>query len=527
MPPTNPKKSANAAQVPNLSANQKQKRIALYKKLNHAIDEGYASQAITKLLEVIKRFPNDLDAFMLLGRANGTLGRHPESIAAYRKATEISPDNPDIRHYYGSALHKGGEFEAALLEFERVLYKQPDHFYALRHKTSTLSDLGREEDAYKAFQNLQQVAKEIPLDTNRMLAIAVSGARFSPKFIGAEESITAIDTQIAASDETSFKRAGYFQLGRLHNHLKQYDEAFDAYINSKQVDPYEWDPELHSQRIDQLIDCWHTEEDIPYANVKGIDGSRLIFIVGMMRSGTSLTEQMLAQVKGIVPGGEMNAVSRTIPKKEVHKLKYTQRYPLDRSLYTQPRLNKMAKLAIQGFNEVHPHYAITDKQPFNYAFVPLIAHMFPGCKIIHCVRDELDCCLSNFTQAFARPHPQTQELRWLGRYFADYERTMKAWHDIPEVDMIDLRYEELVADPEGQSKRVMGFLGREWTEDILEFHKSKRTVNTASRDQVRKEIYTSSVKKYTPYEHRLDDLKAGIAEGRARPHGGHPVESES
>ncbi len=97
---------------------------------------------------------------------------------------------------------------------------------------------------------------------------------------------------------------------------------------------------------------------------------------------------------------------------------------------------------------------------------------------------------------------------------------MKAWREIPEVDMIDLQYEELVSDPETQSKRVMEFLGREWTDDILEFHKSKRTVNTASRDQVRKPMYTSSVKKYLPYEHLLDDLKRGIEEGRARPHGG-------
>ncbi len=527
MPPSNPKRSSPPAKAPKLNPQQQQKRMQLYKKLNQAIDDGYASQALTKLNEVAKRFPTDIDARMLMGRANAALGRHPEAIEAYRKATEIAPDNPDIRHQYGAALHKGGEFDEALLEFERVLYKKPDHFYALRHKTSTLSDLGRDEDAYKAFLQLQQLAQSIQLDTNKSLAIAISGSRFSPKIISAEESIAAMEAHIAESTERSFKRAGYFQLGRLYNHLKQYDNAFDAYLKGKEVDPYDWDPELHSERIDQLIDCWRTEDEIPFANAKGIDGSRLIFIVGMMRSGTSLTEQMLAQVKEIVPGGEMNAVSRTIPKKEIHKLKFTQRYPLNRELYTQQRLNKMAKNAMQGFNEVHPHFSVTDKQPFNYAFVPLIAHMFPGCKFIHCVRDELDCCLSNFTQAFARPHPQTQKLHWLGRYFADYERTMRAWHDIPEVDMIDLRYEDLVADPEGQSKRVLKFLEREWTEDILEFHKSKRTVNTASRDQVRKEIYTSSVKKYTPYEHRLDDLKAGIAEGRARPHGGHTNQSSS
>ena len=522
-----PKRPNNPNRMPKLSDQQKQKRQALIRKLSDAIDQGFASQALTKLLEVEKRFPTDLDFKMLLGRAHAALGRHAESIDAFRRAVELRPDEPDIRHYYGAALHKGGFLDEALIEFERVLYKKPDHFYALRHKVSTLSDLGREEDAYRVFQDLQQLAQTMELDASKSLAVAISGARFAPKFFEAQDAIDMVEDCIRDSDEKSFKRAGYFQLGRLYNHIKNYDSAFDSYLEGKDVDPYEWDPEMHSQRIDQLIDCWRTDEDIPFANVKGVDGSRLIFIVGMMRSGTSLTEQMLAQVKEIVPGGEMNAVARVVPKEEVHKLKFTQRYPLDRSIYTQQRLNKMARVAMKGFNEVHPHFSVTDKQPFNYAFVPLIAHMFPGCKIIHCKRDELDCCLSNFTQAFARPHPQTQKLHWLGRYFADYERTMQAWHDIPEVDMIDLQYEDLVADPEGESKRVLEFLGREWTEDILEFHKSKRTVNTASREQVRKKIYTSSVKKYTPYEHRLDDLKAGIAEGRARPHGGHPNQSES
>jgi tetratricopeptide (TPR) repeat protein len=527
MPPLNPKRKATPTPGPKLSPAQQKKRAALYRKLIEAIETGYASQALTKLAELEKRFPTDVNVHGLTGRANASLGRHAESIAAFERAVKLKPDDPEIRHQYGSALHKGGEFEQALIEFERVLYLKPDHFYALRHKASTLTDLGREPEAYKAYQALEEASKDMQLDPSRELAVAISGARFAPTLMEAQVAIDMIEKNIEVSEETSFRKAGYFQLGRLYNHLKNYDKAFDAYENCKEVDMNEWDCEEHSRRVDQLIDCWRTDKPIPFSNAKGVDGSRLIFIVGMMRSGTSLTEQMLAQVKEIVPGGEMNCVSRAIPKAEVISMKFGQRYPLDRSLYTQQTINKMSRIAMKGFNEVHRHYSVTDKQPYNYAYVPLIAHMFPGSKIIHCMRDPLDCCLSNFMQAFARPHPQTHNLYWLGRYFADYERTCRAWHDVPEVDMIDLQYEELVDDPEGQSKRVMEFLGREWTEDILEFHKSKRTVNTASRDQVRKKIYKSSVKKYGPYEHRLDELKRGIEEGRARPHGGHPKQTDS
>lgn len=527
MPPINPKRKPQPQRGPKLSPQQQKKRAALYQKLNDAIDQGYAAQAITKLKEVEARFPTDINVHMLTGRAQSTMGRHPESIAAFKKAVDLSPEDPDIRHYYGAALHKGGQFEEALVEFERVLYLKPDHFAALRHKCSTLMDLGREEDAYRAYGKLLEHAHANPLTSDKELAIALSGARFAPKHIEPQNAIDGMEKSIGDSNDKPVVKASYYQLGRLYHLEKDYDNAFDSYLKGKATDPYEWNPELHSERVDQLIDCWRTDGEIPFSRAKGVDGSRLIFIVGMMRSGTSLTEQMLAQVKEIVPGGEMNAVSRAVPREEPQKLQNTQRFPVTRSLYTQQHINRMSHEAMQAFNAIHPEFSVTDKQPFNYVFVPLIAHLFPGAKIIHCKRNELDCCLSNFTQAFSRPHPQTQDLYWLGRYFADYERTMRAWHDIPEVDMIDLQYEDLVDDPEGQSKRVMEFLGREWTEDILEFHKSKRTVNTASRDQVRKKIYKSSVKKYTPYEHRLDDLKRGIAEGRARPHGGTPAESNS
>jgi tetratricopeptide (TPR) repeat protein len=525
MPPNRSKKKSPPAPGANLTPAQKKRRTALYNKLADAIDQGYASQALTKLKELVERFPTDVNVHLLTGRAHASLGRHAESIEAFSNALKHAPESPDIRHQYGAALHKGGRLEEALIEFERVLYKEPSHFYALRHKSSTLSDLGRTKEAFRTFEVLTEHCKEMILEDNKQLAVAVSGARFAPKLLDAKEAILRVEKSIEESSEKSFVKAGYYQLGRLYNHLKEYDKAFDAYLLSKEVETVPWDPELHSERIDQLIDCWRTDETIPFSKAKNIDGTRLIFIVGMMRSGTSLTEQMIAQVKEIVPGGEMNAVSRTVHKSEVMTLKNTQRYPLDRSLYTQQTINKMSRQAMKVFNEVHPQYSVTDKQPFNYAYVPMIAHMFPGAKIINCMRDPLDCCLSNFTQAFARPHPQTQNLYWLGRYFADYERTVAAWRDIPEVDMIDLQYEELVNDPEGQSKRVMEFLGREWTDDILEFHKSKRTVNTASREQVRQPLYTSSVKKYTPYEHRLGELKRGIEEGRARPHGGHPKQS--
>ncbi len=494
-----------------LTKQQHQQLYSVLSKVNAAIEAEQTTQAMRKLEELNAKYPNQPMILTLLGKANSKMGRHAEAIESYEKTVKLDNKNADTRFQLALALQKGGRYDESLIEYERALYYDPNHFLALRHKCSVLTDLDRNEEALKAWNALRKSFRGQEADRTMRLAIAISGARLAPKVIDPKESIADLKQYVEdESCEESMRIAGYWQLGRLCDHLKEYDDAFAYWKKSKELNKKQWVPQAHSKRIDQLIACWTDNADIPSSN---IDGSRLIFIVGMMRSGTSLTEQMIAQVQSVTPGGEMNAISRQISPIEPNTkefVPYTRPLPYTKRLYTQSTIEKMSKAAMRMYDQVARNGFITDKQPFNYANVPLIAHMFPGCKIIHCVRDPMDCCLSNYTQAFSRPHPQTHDLYWIGRYFRDYQRLMQAWHTLPEVDMIDLHYEKLVADPEAESKRVMDFLGLEWTPDILDFHKSSRTVSTASRDQVRKPVYTSSVQKYKPYEHHLDELKRGL-----------------
>lgn len=496
---------------------REQKQLAkVFTKLSRMIEQGQTAAAIQQLEQMQRRMPKDINVMSLIARAHAKMGRHAETIDAYARAVEAHPKVAELRMSYAIALQRGGRYDQALLEYERTLYYAPDHFYARRHKVSVLTDLNRLEEAHKEWAALRdRFAKQDP-DQDRhhdmALAVAISGARLAPQILDAQDAIDGINAHLPHAKEDSLKTAALYQLGRLHHALKQYDDAFASYRACKQIDKRPWDPDDHSTRIDRLIDCWCTDQPIPFS---GVDGSRIIFVVGMMRSGTSLTEQMLAQIDNVTPGGEMNTISRLMGPMERDQMKHGRSYPSTRANYIQKNLRAMASTAMKMYNEVARQGIVTDKQPYNFAFVPLIAHMLPGCKIIHCVRDPLDTCLSNFTQAFARPHPQTHDLYWLGRYFADYERLMKAWHTVEEVDMIDLTYEKLVADPETEFRRVTDFLGLPWSDDILRFHESDRTINTASRDQVRKPLYKSAVKKHTPYEHHLDELKRGIEEGRA------------
>ena len=487
---------------------QQRKLFEICSKINVAIQADKTAPALKKLAELNAKFPNQPMIHSLFGRVNAKMGRHAESIAGFGKAVKLDPKNAEIRFDYALALQKGGRYDEALTEFERTLYYKPNHFMALRHKCSVLTDLARNDDALKALDTLKDSVKGQEITPSQRLAIAVSQARLAPKVCDAQEAIDAIrNSLIDEDDDIGVRTAAYWQMGRLYDHLKEYDKAFEAYRQCKEIKKEPWDPDRHSQRIDQLIECWTNDANIPFSN---IDGSRLIFIVGMMRSGTSLTEQMIAQVLDVTPGGEMNAIARQVSPIDRTTMPHARPYPTTRRLYTQPTINAMAKKAMAMYNEVAKTGYITDKQPYNYPYVPLISHMFPGCKIIHCVRQPMDCLLSNYTQAFSRPHMQTHDLYWLGRFYRDYERLMKHWHTLDEVNMIDLHYEQLVTNPEAESKRVMEFLGIQWTEDILNFHTSKRTVSTASRDQVRQPMYTSSVQKYKRYEKHLDELKRGL-----------------
>lgn len=515
MPPRKPPRKPKGAQRRPLSSDEQKKLNAMIERLLDAVNQGQARRVMHAVIELGEQHPDNINVQVLLGRAYLAVRLLPESLAAYRKAVSMQPDHPEINFQYGLALENAGDMDHALDRYRRVLQRSPDHFYAMRHICSVLTSQLRSDEAYEAYRQLTERFDDADLDAQQRSALAITASGFAPEKISAERAIEDLATSISATAEPDLLRAGYAQLGRLHRQLKHTDEAMDYFERCKGVDKGEWDPDEHSRRADQLIACWGEGSRIPASTLKNIDSSRLIFIVGMPRSGTSLTEQMMAQVDTIAPGGEMNAVDSQVPKGERISMINGSRWPLTPSIYTQRTIDTMAKNAFKEFNRVDRRRAITDKQPYNYALVSMIARMYPQARFIHTRRDPIDCCFSNYTTAFTQMHMHTHNQYWLGRYYADYERIMRAWDALPEVRMIDLHYEDLVNDPEGQMRRVLEFLGHAWDDRVLRFHESDRVVHTASRTQVTQPLYTSSVKKYEPYEHRLGELKRGIEEGRA------------
>lgn len=508
------------ARAKQITPAQRAQLNALYLQMYDAIEQGSAEAVLLKAEELKRAYPNEHDPLAIEGRAAMELGLHDRAAEVYKKLTARLPEHPELALYYGIALEGIGEHELALRQFDKVLRQHPDDFDALCHRSTTLSAMGDRDEAYAVFLELSRKYDDVEVGAHQAAQMTLALASFAPEFVEPRIAISALRNGLGLFTEPGFQRAAHAHLGRLLRAQGEHEQAFDHFAHCKAVDKGGWDPDAHSRRVDRLIDAWRDDGAVPASRSPGVKGERLVFIVGMPRSGTTLVEQMLAQLDRIAPGGEMNAIDGVIPRAEPVEMRYGPRLPLDRSLYVQKTIDSMSKAAMKAYNAVDRRAMVTDKQPYNFMVVPLIAKMFPGCRFVHCVRDPMDCCVSNFMTAFSQLQMHTHDLYWLGRYYADYERIMRAWRDIPDLELIDLGYEGLVREPEAQMRPVVECLGLEWDERVLRFHESKRTVHTASRAQVRRALYTEAVGRHRPYEHLLEDLRRGLDEGRARPHGG-------
>jgi hypothetical protein len=247
---------------------------------------------------------------------------------------------------------------------------------------------------------------------------------------------------------------------------------------------------------------------------------RFIFIVGMMRSGTSLVEQILGAVPGVFAAGErqeLHAVASRLDRPPAG-----QRAMLEHPEWFRESTLKegaawyagqLETARVQMFKAPATH--VVDKNPSNFFYLPLIARMLPGSRVIWCRRDPYDVCLSNYFQTFAGMHPEVHDLEHLGRYHRDHDRLMTHWRTISAdlgLELTEAPYEALIGDLEGEAKRLVASAGLAWSDACLRFHEHDRAARTASNDQVRRPIYTTSLKRHERYAAHLAPLRRGLGD---------------
>jgi len=248
----------------------------------------------------------------------------------------------------------------------------------------------------------------------------------------------------------------------------------------------------------------------------GESSAKPIFIIGMPRSGTTLIEQILASHPQVFGAGELTLFERAIGDVRSGiggaSRGDVSRHPEIVLQMSSDEFQKLGARYLAAIERLAPTAShVTDKMPTNFVFAGLIHLALPHASIIHAVRDPVDTCISCFSKLFTEGNFHTYDLAELGRYYRHYQGLMAHWHQVlPPGRILDVAYEDIVADLEGEARRIMAHCGLPWDARCLDFHSTERVVRTASAAQVRRPIYASSVGRRRAYQSMLGPLLAEL-----------------
>jgi Sulfotransferase family len=300
----------------------------------------------------------------------------------------------------------------------------------------------------------------------------------------------------------------HFALGKAYGDLRQYEKSFEHLHNGNALKRKQI--AYDEMGVLGLFDRVRTNLDrkaIESRTGQGDPSNLPIFVLGMPRSGTTLVEQIVASHPKVFGAGELTdlgAVTETVRGADGAQLPYPEFVP---SLEA-PHLGAIAQQYLARLRAISPDAErITDKMPSNFFFIGLIHLVLPNAPIIHVKRDPVDTCISCFSKLFSGSQDHTYDLAELGRYYVKYIELMEHWRAVlPAGRVLDVQYEDLIADFETQARRIVEYCGLEWHANCLAFHKTERPVRTASATQVRKPIYKTSIGRWRVYGEHIGPL---------------------
>lgn len=476
----------------------------LYNDLGNALlQAGRPRQALSSYNQALRLRPQYVRALFNLGHVRRLLGQPDEAEDCYRRVLELEPGNGQVRYVLAVLLTVAGRLEEALVHYRDVLRLEPDHLDAVAGIATVHEKRGEHEAAYERLR--PHLADSANPD------VAVAYGEVAPRYGRHREAADFIERVLGAEPAPGREHACrlHFKLADLYDGLGQYGQAFRHYEQGNRLRGAAFDPAAHVAAVDTLIEAY-TEEALSRAPKTSVASERPVFIVGMPRSGTSLVEQILASHGQVHGAGELYDIERlvsrlpTLPEKHIPE-------PQRVKALTAGELDTLARSYLDGLEAIAGQAPrVTDKMPYNFLHLGLLSLLFPGARVIHCMRDPLDTCLSCYFQNFIYGNSHTFDLGHLGLYYRQYERLMAHWKQVVDLPLLEVRYEDLVADPEAVSRTLVAFCGLPWDPACLRFHENPRLVNTASYDQVRRPVYTGSVGRWRRYEALIGPLREAL-----------------
>ena len=436
-----------------------------------------------------------------LGMICARTERLAEARNLYKKALAIDPRFPDARMHLASAYEQAGETEKAISCYQKLLSRNPGLFTARYLMANQLKARGKLEEAVEHYLRIMQ---EQP---------AYSQAHFTYSGVHKYEDVNDphIDSMLELYRDNSLGTDSRihlsFALAKAFEDLKDYPKAFQ-YLktgNNLRYGKYNYIIDGDEALNDSIIESF-TAEAMAGLGVEGQASDRPIFIVGMPRSGTTLVEKILASHSEVHGGGELDYMYSLGVSEFLRKSGNFLFRPLNN--YSRKAFESVGEVYLEKTGRLDTQASrITDKLPFNFQMIGLIRLALPNARIIHCVRDARDTCLSIYKQNFSTENYQfAYDLKTVGQFHNLYRELMAHWHRVMPGAIYDIEYESLTQNPEQEIRKLLSACDLEWQDACLDFHQSRGLVKTASFYQVRQPMYTSSVRLWEQYKEFLQPL---------------------
>ena len=489
--------------------------------------------AISKCNKLIKLYPNNSYLYNLCGIALQQFKQIKHSVKYFQKSIDLEPKNLPAKNNLANSLKILGNLDIAEKLYNEILKQEPKYLKCLNNYANLKQQLTDYDGAIKLYNKALEIE---PNNIQVLMSLATayqSNGEFentlltSDKILNLDKSVMSAHKlksgiinyknnkkhlnemlEIAKNSNLSDSQKIdlFFAIGKAFEDISDYDKSFDFYEQANKIKNNNINFNISSE-IDKFENIKEIFKNIDFKNfVKERNDTKIIFICGMPRSGTTLIEQIIASHKNVSGAGELIYLSKSVENN------FSQNNKLKKKILEEDIFSTRSKLSDDYFNLLNLHKfkdkIITDKAPQNFRWLGFIRIFFPNSKIIHCSRNPKDICLSLYKNSFA-----STDMNWsysqenIANYYNLYSNLIEFWKSKIGDHIYDINYEKLVSNKDDEVKNLLKFCELKFDANCLNHHKIKKTpIKTVSVSQARQAIYTSSVDKNKFYENNLNKM---------------------
>ena len=451
-------------------------------------NQGDSNKAVEVMNEALKHNPKNPDFYNNIGMSYSSLYKYKKAEDFYNKGLEINQNNLEILNNLGNLKKDLYKSEEAVQIFKKILSIQTNAITVIYNLALLYSQMGKYEESKELLKKILTMNSELTM-ADRLISQTTKYDSNHPHFLDMKKKLS----DMKLNDDSLIHL--HFALGKAYNDQKKFKESFENYKKandfSKKLSKYNF--ESDRRKFTLIKEKFNSLGDIKLNK----NSRRFVFIIGLPRSGTSLTEQILSSHENVFGGGELPYMEKIFKNYiEIKK-------DLDKS-----DLLKCEKDYVEFTSNLdYSNKVLTDKAPLNFLYVGFILKFLPNAKFVNLIRNPIDNCWSMYKNCFPTKINFTDDLSDLVKYYKQYQDLMNFWKKIFPEHIYDLHYENLVSHTKLEVEKLLKFCSLDWDENCLSHHKNKRPIKTISFNQARKPVYNTSVKSYAGFENYITVLK--------------------